>query len=60
MDDVSFGYVQSSFGLKVNTDVGNLGLGPLFPSVLASRQVLRTHYLNLAACHGAWFDYCWI
>jgi hypothetical protein len=42
MDDVTFGYVLSSVGFMVETDVGINGcLGPIWP--------LGTHYLNLAA-----------
>ena len=45
MDDRIFGYVISSFGFKVETDVGIGGcIDPFW--------LLRTHYLNLAA----WFD----
>ena len=45
MDDGTFGYVLSSFGFKVETDVGiDGGFAPLW--------LLGTHYLNLVA----WFD----
>jgi len=45
MDDGTFGYVLSSFGFKVETDVGINGC-------IAPFWLLGTHYLNLAA----WFD----
>ncbi len=44
MDDGTFGYVLSSLGLKVETDVGINGC-------FAPFWLLGTHYLNLAA----WF-----
>ena len=45
MDDRTFGYVLSSLGFKVETDVGINGCVALF-------WLLGTHYLNLAT----WFD----
>jgi hypothetical protein len=44
-DDLAFGYVQSSFGFKVEIDVG-------IKAWFAPFWLLGTHYLNLAA----WFD----
>ena len=49
MDDGTFGYVLSSFGFNVETDVGINGCSAPF-------WLLWTHYLNLAA----WFDQWWI
>ena len=45
MDDGAFGYVLSSVGFKVETDVGINGF-------FAPFWLLGTHYLNLVA----WFD----
>ena len=45
MDDGTFGYVLSSFGFNVETDVG-------ITECFAPFRLLWTHYLNLAA----WFD----
>ena len=42
MDDGTFGYVISSFGFKVETDVGINGC-------FAPIWLLGTHYLNLVA-----------
>ena len=49
MDDGTFGYVLSSFGFNVETDVEINGC-------FAPFWLLWTHYLNLAA----WFDQWWI
>jgi hypothetical protein len=53
MDDGTFGYVLSSFGFMVETDVGIDGCFVPF-WLLGSR--LGTHYLNSAT----WFDQRWI
>ena len=45
MDDGTFGYILSSVGFKVETDVGINGC-------FAPFWLLGTHYLNLVA----WFD----
>ena len=45
MDDGTFGYVLSSFGFKVETDVG-------INECLALFWLLGTHYLSFVA----WFD----
>ncbi len=45
MDDVTFDYVQSSFGCMVETDV-------VINGCFATFWLLGTHYLNLAA----WLD----
>ena len=45
MDDGTIGYVLSSFGFKVETDVGINGFFARF-------WLLGTHYLSLVA----WFD----
>ena len=49
MDDGTFGYVLSSFGFNVETDVGINGC-------FAPFRLLGTRYLNSAA----WFDKWWI
>ncbi len=47
LDDGIFGYLLSSFGFKVENDVG-------INECFAPFWLPRTHFLNLAAC----FDQC--